>query len=52
MNTNTNDYQRYLAWAQTQSYKGQPITPYTPKQWDTMSPINRYGIMLQVNRAN
>jgi len=47
----TNDYDAYIQWASTQTYNGQPIKPYTAKQWNNMSAINKFGIMRAVNRS-
>ena len=38
-------YTQYAEWANRNN-----ITPYTPKQWETLTPIHVYGITLAVRR--
>jgi len=38
-------YTEYAEWA-----KRNNVTPYTPTQWETLTPIHVYGITLAVRR--
>ena len=43
--TATITYHDYLAWIASLT---KPVQPYSEREWDTMSSINKYGILLTV----
>lgn len=45
---NAPTYEQYTAWIATLRT---PVQPYTRKQWDNMSTINKYGIARAMRTA-